>query len=38
MTVTSLLSVFETYETEADAVQNFAEHVSKRATPQLVFA
>jgi len=38
MTVTKLLSVFDIYETEADAVQNFAEHVSKRVTPQLAFA
>ena len=38
LTLTRLLSVFDTYETEADAVQNFAEHVSKLATPQLAFA
>lgn len=38
LTVTRVLSVFDTYETEADAVQNFAEHVSQPATPQLAFA
>ena len=38
LTVTRLLSVFDTYETEADAIQNFAEHVSKRPQPQLAFA
>ena len=38
LTATGLLSVFDTYDTEADAVQNFAEHVSTRATPQLAFA
>jgi anti-sigma B factor antagonist len=38
LTLTKLLSVFDIYETEADAVQNFAEHVSQRATPQLAFA
>lgn len=38
LTLTRVLSVFDTYETEADAVQSFAEHVSQRATPQLAFA
>ena len=38
LSTTRLLSVFDTYETETDAVENFAEHVSKRASPQLAFA
>jgi anti-sigma B factor antagonist len=38
LTATRLLTVFDTYETEADAIQNFAEHVSKRSRPQLAFA
>lgn len=38
LTVTRLLSVFDTYETETEAIENFAEHVSKRAKPQLAFA
>jgi anti-sigma B factor antagonist len=38
LTLSRLLSVFDTYEAEADAVKSFAEHVSKRATPQLAFA
>ena len=38
MTLTRLLSVFDTYESEADAVQSFVEQVSQHATPQLAFA
>jgi len=38
LTLTGLLSVFDTYESEADAVQSFVEHVSQHATPQLAFA
>jgi anti-sigma B factor antagonist len=38
LAATRLLSVFDTYETEADAIQNFAEHVSKRPKTQLAFA
>jgi anti-sigma B factor antagonist len=38
LTATRLLTVFDTYETEADAIQNFADHVSKRSKPQLAFA
>ena len=38
LTATRLLSVFDTYETEADAVQNFGQHVSERLKPQLAFA
>lgn len=39
LTATRLLTVFDTYETEADAIQTFAEHVSKRSKPpQLTFA
>lgn len=36
-TVTRLLSVFDVYENEADAIQNFADHVSKVETLQLAF-
>ena len=32
-TVTRLLSVFDAYENEADAIQSFADHVSDRETP-----
>ena len=38
MTLTRLLSVFDTYESEADAVQSFVEQVSQHTTPQLAFA
>src|SRR6267143_3686748 len=36
-TVTRLLSVFDAYENEADAIQNFADHVSKVAILQPAF-
>ena len=36
-TVTRLLSVFDAYENEADAIQNFADQVSKVETLQLAF-
>ena len=36
-TVTRLLSVFDAYENEADAIQNFADRVSKVETLQLAF-
>jgi anti-sigma B factor antagonist len=38
LTVTRLLTVFDVYESEADAIQNFAAKVSKVEKPQLVFA
>ena len=36
-TVTRLLSVFDVHENEADAIQNFADHVPKVETLQLAF-
>ena len=36
LTVTRLLTVFDAYDNEADAIQNFADHVSNK--PQLAFA
>ncbi len=38
LTVTRLLSVFDTYETEAEVIQNFAKHVPRREKTQLAFA
>jgi anti-sigma B factor antagonist len=38
LTVTRLLSVFDTYDTETDATENFAEQVAKRSNSQLAFA
>jgi hypothetical protein len=35
--VTRLLTVFDVYENEADAIQNFANNVSKIEKPQLAF-
>jgi len=37
LTVTRLLTVFDAYENEADAIQNFADQVSKVEKPQLSF-
>jgi anti-sigma B factor antagonist len=37
LTATRLLTVFEAYEDEADAIQNFAEHRSKVEKPLLAF-
>lgn len=36
--VTRLLPVFDVYENEADAIQNFADNVSKLGKPELAFA
>jgi anti-sigma B factor antagonist len=36
-TVTRLLSVFDAYENEAEAIQNFADHEAKVETLQLAF-
>ena len=38
LTVTRLLAVFDTYENEADAIQSFADHVSKVEKTPLAFA
>jgi anti-sigma B factor antagonist len=38
LTLTRLLSVFDTYESEAEAVESFVEHVSPHVAPQLAFA
>ncbi len=35
LTVTRLLTVFDAYESEADAIQNFADNVSRVEKPQL---
>jgi anti-sigma B factor antagonist len=37
LTVTRLLTVFDAYDNEADAIQNFADRVLKVEKPQLVF-
>lgn len=37
MTVTRLLTVFDTYENEAQAIQGFADYVSKIEKPHLAF-
>jgi len=37
LTVTRLLTVFDAYENEADAIQNFGDHVSKVEKPLLTF-
>jgi anti-sigma B factor antagonist len=37
-TATRLLAIFDAYQNEADAIQNFATTVSKLEKPQLVFA
>jgi anti-sigma B factor antagonist len=37
LTVTRLLSVFDVYENEADAIQDFADNVSKAVKPQPAF-
>ena len=37
LTVTRILTVFDTYENEADAIQNFADQVSRVEKPQLSF-
>lgn len=37
-TVTRLSTAFHIFETEADAIQGFAEHISKTAKPHSVFA
>ncbi len=38
LTVTRLLTVFDVYENEADAMQKFADHVSKTEKPRLAVA
>ena len=38
LTVTRLLTVFDAYDNEADAIQNFADRVSTIKKPQLAFA
>jgi len=38
LTATRLLTVFDAYETEADAIQNFADNVSKVGKPKLAVA
>ena len=38
LTVTRLLTVFDAYENEADALQSFADHISKGEKPRLAFA
>lgn len=38
LTATRLLTVFDAYDSEADAIQNFAAQISKVEKPQLVFA
>jgi anti-sigma B factor antagonist len=38
LTATRLLTVFDAYDSETDAIQNFAAQVSKVEKPQLVFA
>jgi anti-sigma B factor antagonist len=37
LTVTRILTVFDTYENEADAIQDFADQVSRVEKPQLSF-
>ena len=37
LTATRLLTVFDAYENEADAIQNFVDNVSKIEKPQLAF-
>ncbi len=37
LTVTRLLTVFDTYENEADAIASFADHVPKVEKPRLAF-
>jgi anti-sigma B factor antagonist len=37
LTVTRLLTVFDVYENEADAIQNFADNVAKPGKSQLAF-
>lgn len=37
LTATRLLTVFDTYENEADAIQNFTDPVPKTEKPQLAF-
>jgi anti-sigma B factor antagonist len=38
LTATRLLTVFDTYDNEADAIQNFADNVSRVKNPLLAFA